>query len=84
MGKVVDTVADLLSVQNFNNVAEKEKLKLFRKTDGQSVCEVILSNQIRFNIENLVLTLQYVFTRGKGGEPNYSVNFVYLGNKVTL
>lgn len=62
MGKVVDTVADLLSVQNFNNVAEKEKLKLFRKTDGQSVCEdmsatlkSVLENEELFNGDNVIL-----------------------------
>merc|ERR1712098_322834 len=40
LGKVVDAVADLLSVPNFNNVSEKDKLKLFRKVDGHSVCEI--------------------------------------------
>ena len=34
MGKVIDSLADILSIQNSNNSQTAPKLKMFRSTDG--------------------------------------------------
>ena len=62
MGKIVDSVADTLSIPNFNNMGDREKLKLFRSVDGVSVCEdmslgvkTILDNEDLFNGDKVFL-----------------------------
>ena len=62
MGRVVDSIADTLAVQNFNNVGNKEKLKLFRGVDGVSVCEdmsvglkTVLEAEELFNGDKVIL-----------------------------
>jgi len=39
MGRVVDSIASLLSLENHNNIAGADKLKIFRRVDGVSLCE---------------------------------------------
>ena len=51
MGKVVDSIADTLGVPNFNNVGDRDKLKLFRSVDGVSVCED-MSTGVKAIIDN--------------------------------
>lgn len=62
VGKVVDAIADILSVPNFNNVGDKEKLKLFRNSDGNSICEelslpikTLFEKEELFNGDNLIM-----------------------------
>ena len=62
MGKVVDSVADILGVPNFNNVGDRDKLKLFRSVDGVSVCEdmstvvkAIIDSEELFNGDKVIL-----------------------------
>ena len=62
MGKVVDSVADTLGVPNFNNVGDRDKLKLFRSVDGVSVCEemstgvkTIIDSEELFNGDKVIL-----------------------------
>ena len=62
MGKVVDSIADTLGVPNFNNVGDKDKLKLFRSVDGVSVCEdmsmgvkAIIDSEELFNGDKVIL-----------------------------
>ena len=62
LGKIVDAVADLLSVPNFNNAGHNDKLKLFRSVDGGSLCEdmsvvlkTLLDKEEVFNGDNLIL-----------------------------
>ena len=62
MGKIVDSVADTLSIPNFNNMGDREKLKLFRSVDGVSVCEdmsldvkTILDKEDLFNGDKVLL-----------------------------
>ena len=62
MGKVVDSVADILTVPNFNNVGDRDKLKLFRSADGVSVCEdmsigvkAIIDSEELFNGDKVIL-----------------------------
>ena len=65
MGKVIDSLAATLGVQNNNNLQQADKLKLFRSLDGASVSEDpsqllehVLSSQELFNGD--CLHLQYV------------------------
>lgn len=65
MGKVVDSVAASLSVQNHNNVGGRTKLKLLRGADGESVCEdmsaplaALLDSEQLFNGDKV--SLEYV------------------------
>ena len=65
MGKVVDSVAASLSVQNHNNVGGPTKLKLLRGADGESVCEdmsaplaALLDSEQLFNGDKV--SLEYV------------------------
>ena len=62
MGKVVDSIADTLGVPNFNNVGDRDKLKLFRSVDGVSVCEdmstvvkTIIDSEELFNGDKVIL-----------------------------
>ena len=62
MGKVVDSIADTLGVPNFNNVGDRDKLKLFRSVDGVSVCEdmstgvkAIIDSEDLFNGDKVIL-----------------------------
>ena len=62
MGKIVDSVAVTLSVPNFNNVGDREKLKLFRSVDGVSVCEdmslgvkTLIDKEDLFNGDKVIL-----------------------------
>ena len=62
MGKVVDSVAASLSVQNHNNVGGPTKLKLLRGADGESVCEDmsapvknVLDSEELFNGDKVIL-----------------------------
>ena len=62
MGKVVDSIADTLGVPNFNNVGDRDKLKLFRSVDGVSVCEdmstgvkAIIDSEELFNGDKVIL-----------------------------
>jgi len=65
MGKVIDSLASLLSVQNNNNNQTAPKLKLFRSADGVSVSEdtsllldKILASEELFNGDGV--TLEYI------------------------
>ena len=65
VGRVIDSLADTLGVQNNNNLQQAEKLKLFRSADGENVSEdpslsleKILSNEELFNGDSV--TLEYV------------------------
>ena len=65
MGKVIDSLAATLGVQNNNNLQHEDKLKLFRSLDGASVSEDtsqqlenVLSSQELFNGDSV--HLQYV------------------------
>ena len=62
MGRVVDSIADTMGVQNFNNIGNREKLKLFRGVDGASVCEdmsvglkTVLESEELFNGDKVIL-----------------------------
>lgn len=62
MGKIVDSIADSLSVPNFNNSGDRERLKLFRGVDGVSVCEDmsapvknVLDSEELFNGDKVIL-----------------------------
>ena len=62
MGKVVDSIAATLSVQNNNNSSNCDKLKLFRNADGTSVCgdmsvplKTLLDSEELFNGDNIIL-----------------------------
>lgn len=62
MGKIVDSIADSLSVPNFNNSGDRERLKLFRDVDGVSVCEDmsapvknVLDSEELFNGDKVIL-----------------------------
>ena len=62
LGKIVDAVAHILSVPNFNNAGHNDKLKLFRSVDGGSLCEdmsvvlkTLLDKEEVFNGDNLIL-----------------------------
>ena len=56
MGKVIDSLADTLGVENKNNLQQAAKLKLFRAVDGASISEdpsqvldMVLTRQELFN-----------------------------------
>ena len=65
MGKVLDSLAATMGVQNNNNLQDADKLKLFRSVDGVSISEDtsrllenLLSSQELFNGD--CVHLQYV------------------------
>ena len=62
MGRVVDSLASHLGVDNRNNVAGADKLLLFRIGDGVSLCgdmsesvECLLQREELFNGDSVVL-----------------------------
>lgn len=61
IGRVIDFIADTLGVKNENNVSGKKKLKIFRSSDGKSVCEdmsvqlsKLLSDEEIFNGDSVI------------------------------
>merc|ERR1712181_106637 len=62
MGRVVDSLAATLGVENRNNVAGADKLLIFRVGDGMSLCgdmsepvESLLQREEMFNGDSVVL-----------------------------
>jgi len=65
MGRVIDSLAASLGVQNNNNLQSADKLNLFRSADGESVSEdtsleleKVLNRELLFNGD--AVTLEYV------------------------
>ena len=65
MGRVIDSLAASLGVQNNNNLQSADKLNLFRSADGESVSEdtsleleKVLNMELLFNGD--AVTLEYV------------------------
>ena len=85
MGKIVDNISDTLSIPNFNNMGDREKLKLFRSVDGVSVCEdmsldvkTILDKEDLFNGDKVLL--EYV----ENNEDTIDISWGPLVRKVQL
>ena len=85
MGKIVDNISDTLSILNFNNMGDREKLKLFRSVDGVSVCEdmsldvkTILDKEDLFNGDKVLL--EYV----ENNEDTIDISWGPLVRKVQL
>ena len=62
LGKVVDTVATLVCLENKNNISNAPKLKLFKNIDGTTVSEELdvlvedlISQEVIFNGDLLIM-----------------------------
>lgn len=62
IGKVVDSISDTLNIPNFNNQANKKKLRLYNGVDGVLVTNQLdkclsefLNNKILVNGQNIIL-----------------------------